>query len=165
MLAQGLHPPFDAMRALLLLFALLLLALAASGCGPSYVEGRYVTTVSTEPPAPYVEVVSPAPTPKHVWVDGYWWWDGRRYVWVRGHWVRPPRAGYVWVRGGWVVHGGSYRFVHGRWLPPARAERYRYVHPPPRVRVKSGARYRTAPPSHRRRDTGRSRTPVDVDVD
>lgn len=27
--------------------------------------------------------------PGSVWVEGYWHWDGVRYVWQRGHW-QPP---------------------------------------------------------------------------
>lgn len=104
----------------------------------------YTTTVSSEPPVPYDEVVDEAPGVAYVWVPGYWWWDGWTYLWVRGRWALPPADGYVWVRSGWVVRDGRYVFMHGRWARRGHAASYRYVHPSPRVRVRSGAGYRTS---------------------
>jgi threonine aldolase len=45
--------------------------------------------------------------PGFVWVGGYHRWDGGRYVWVPGHYDRPPRPHAVWVQHHWVHrHGG-----------------------------------------------------------
>ena len=41
------------------------------------------------PPHPRVVRVQPAqPGPGFVWVDGYWYPDGRRYRWHDGYWTR-----------------------------------------------------------------------------
>src|SRR6185437_16541313 len=42
------------------------------------------------PPPPRTEVV-PVLRPGYVWVPGYWNWNGRRYVWVRGHRIHGRR--------------------------------------------------------------------------
>ena len=73
-------------------------------------------SVQQEPPALQAEAVTGAPAPTHVWVAGYWWWDGR-WVWVSGRWVSPPRPQAAWVPGrwdrrqhGWVWVGGYWRY-------------------------------------------------------
>jgi hypothetical protein len=37
------------------------------------------------PPAPIVEYRPAEPYYRAVWVPGHWQWNGRRYVWRRGH--------------------------------------------------------------------------------
>jgi YXWGXW repeat-containing protein len=72
--------------------------------------------VSIAPPAPIVEVVPVAPSPRHVWIAGYHRWDGRAYVWVPGHYVVPPHAHVVWVSGHWAHHHShGYYWVEGHW--------------------------------------------------
>lgn len=125
------------------------LTLAATGCYGT-VGYRGHVYVPSAPPAPYVEVVGTAPGPSYTWVNGYWWWNGNEYVWIRGQWSLPPQPGYVYVRSGWVHTDGHYRFVHGRWVTPSHRPRVRYVHPTPRVRVETGVHYRTVRPDRRR---------------
>ncbi|GAB5545586.1 MAG: hypothetical protein SangKO_053460 [Sandaracinaceae bacterium] len=115
----------------------------AAGCA-TRARVRYATYVEAAPPAPQVEYTSPVPGPGYVWVNGYWYWNGYEYTWVRGHWAVAPGAGYVWVRSGYVHVDGDYRFVPGRWSIEARAPRVQYVHPAPRVRAAPA--YRAAPP-------------------
>src|SRR6185369_3995170 len=38
------------------------------------------------PPAPRVEVRVARPSPRHVWINGYWGWEGGRHVWFPGRW-------------------------------------------------------------------------------
>ena len=103
-----------------------LLALVASGCSShlpapprtahplrAYVEVPY------PPPAALVEVVPDAPKDDGaVWLDGYWTWRGRHYVWQRGGWLVPPEgAAYaswqsVFTRDGRIV------FAPGLWYGP-----------------------------------------------
>jgi hypothetical protein len=40
------------------------------------------------PPPLRVEVQGPRPYAAAVWHRGHWRWNGRRYVWVPGHWAR-----------------------------------------------------------------------------
>ncbi len=69
------------------------------------------------PPAPQKEVVVARPYRGAVWVPGYYKWAPRHheYVWVRGHWERPPHARMVWVPGRWEQRRGEWVFFEGRW--------------------------------------------------
>jgi hypothetical protein len=50
------------------------------------------------PPPPRVVYYRPArPGPRYIWVNGYWYPDGRHYRWHNGYWTRPPRHRAVWV--------------------------------------------------------------------
>ncbi|HEY6147835.1 MAG TPA: hypothetical protein VIZ69_09060 [Thermoanaerobaculia bacterium] len=71
--------------------------------------------VRVAPPAPIVETVPAAPSPRHVWVGGYHRWDGRSYAWVPGHYVVRPRAYRAWVPGHWARHRRGYYWVPGHW--------------------------------------------------
>jgi hypothetical protein len=91
-----------------------MLALAATALlGASSAFAQVVVRVA--PPAPIVEVRPVAPSPRHVWIDGYHRWDGRRYVWTPGRWAMPPRRGGVWVPGHWDRRPGGYIWIGGRW--------------------------------------------------
>ena len=48
-------------------------------------------------------------------MDGYHRWNGHRYVWVRGHWVRPPHPGAVWVAHRWEQRGDGWVLIEGHW--------------------------------------------------
>ena len=82
----------------------LLVTLVLGVALPSCVIGRSSRPSSTEaaqgPLAPAVtgapvvpatlaensDAPSGPPKPGAIWVQGYWHWDGLRYVWQRGHW-------------------------------------------------------------------------------
>ena len=64
------------------------------------------------PPQPRVVRVRPvAPGPEFIWVDGYWFAEGRRWRWHEGYWTRPPYAGARWM--GPRYEGGQ--FFNGYW--------------------------------------------------
>jgi hypothetical protein len=71
--------------------------------------------VNIAPPEPVVEVVTVAPSDRHIWIAGYHRWDGRAYIWVPGHYAVPPRHRTTWVRGHWVRHQRGWYWVDGRW--------------------------------------------------
>jgi hypothetical protein len=71
--------------------------------------------VRSAPPAPLVEVRAVVPRPGYVWVDGYYRWNGRGYVWMPGRWTAPPRARAVWVPGRWVQNRHGWHYIEGRW--------------------------------------------------
>jgi hypothetical protein len=50
-----------------------------------------------EPPAPRAYRVARQPSPDTVWVEGYWYPQGKRYRWHDGYWTRPPYEGAYWV--------------------------------------------------------------------
>jgi len=71
--------------------------------------------VRIAPPVAVVETPGPAPHPGWVWVSGYHRWDGHRYVWVHGHWAKPPHRGAVWVAHHWEQRNGGWVLVQGYW--------------------------------------------------
>lgn len=73
------------------------------------------TVVTVPPPPPRVDTVVVAPGPGYVWIGGNWVWNGR-WVWVAGHWGRPPYPHAIWVPGFWHrgTHGWYRRSGHWR---------------------------------------------------
>ena len=65
-------------------------------------------------PPPLRQEVVPTLRPGWVWAPGYWNWNGRRYVWVRGHSVHG-RRGHHWVPDRWAEDHGRWRRERGRW--------------------------------------------------
>ena len=73
------------------------------------------------PPRPrVVRVLPPRPGPSHIWIDGYWFAEGRRYKWHNGYWTLPPYAGARWVG---PRHDGR-QFFAGYW----EGDRGRFEH-------------------------------------
>ena len=71
--------------------------------------------VRVVPPAPMVETVPVAPSPRHIWVPGYHRWEANRHVWVPGTY-RVPAPGYRrWEPHRWEQRGGYYHFRAGGW--------------------------------------------------
>lgn len=81
--------------------------------GPS----REAIIIRSAPPPPRREFVDERyrPSPRHVWVSGYWRHDGRVFVWMPGRWDLPPREYRTWEPHRWESRGGTYIFVEGRW--------------------------------------------------
>ncbi|WP_395407734.1 hypothetical protein ACHMW6_14195 [Pseudoduganella sp. UC29_106] len=103
---------------------LLIAAMAASTFGamalPVVASAADVLVVRTAPPAPRDEVV-PASRHGYVWTPGYWRWNGNRYVWSHGKYVRA-RHGYYWREPAWRESNGRWEFSRGTW---ARGDRDR----------------------------------------
>src|SRR5215475_4096292 len=97
--------------------ASLLLSFGASfGTGgvawAQYVRGVRVTVA---PPVLRVEARPVAPSPRHLWIAGYWGWRGGRHIWLPGHWAMPPATGYVWEPARWENDSGAWTFYDGHW--------------------------------------------------
>jgi hypothetical protein len=73
------------------------------------------TIVTLAPPALQTEVILAQPSPRHVWLAGYWTWRNERYEWMAGHWQLPPNSNAVWVTPRWEQQGNAYRFTEGYW--------------------------------------------------
>jgi len=71
------------MKSAFIAIALVVTVLIGEGCA------RRVVVV--QPPAPRVEVIPVAPSPRHVWVKGHYIKRGHNYVWVGGHYVTRRR--------------------------------------------------------------------------
>ncbi|WP_428395257.1 hypothetical protein [Lichenicoccus sp.] len=87
------------LRALALLFAV---------AGPAVLAPTLAAAYPPLPPPP-VEVVPPPPGPGHIWRRGGWRWNGVRYVWVPGVYVRRRPGYHAWIPGHWGRRG--------RWIP------------------------------------------------
>ncbi len=88
------------------------LAFAAAALPPSVCRAQ---DVRATPPPPVVERPYQAPGRGLVWIPGYQRWEGSRFVWVPGRWVRPPRPGAVWVPGQWRRTQLGWHWMHGHW--------------------------------------------------
>ncbi|HEX9305728.1 MAG TPA: hypothetical protein VGA31_14895 [Thermoanaerobaculia bacterium] len=71
--------------------------------------------VRIRPPRIRVERRPVAPSPRHVWVRGYYTWDGAQYVWVPGRWELGPRPHARWVSGHWRHTRHGWYWVEGHW--------------------------------------------------
>jgi len=67
------------------------------------------------PPPPQTEVVVAQPAPDVVWISGCWVYEPRGYVWMPGHWERPPPRYRHYVAAHWQRRGGSYVYIRGYW--------------------------------------------------
>lgn len=79
--------------------------------------------VGAPPPAPVVEYV-PVALPGHLWVPGYWAWNGHRHVWNQGAWEKA-RPGYHHIAGHWQQRGDRWHFEPSRWEAHSAAELHR----------------------------------------
>lgn len=105
--------------------------------------------VSTMPPDPLFEQMTPSPGMGHVWIDGSWHWNGYEWVWVSGRWEQD-QAEHVYVQPYYDYSGDTYVYTPGYWssrdrLPRGtivrdhRDGRPSYVSPTPRPPRPPGA--------------------------
>jgi len=92
------------MKVRLIVFAL---AFSLFACGG-------VHYVSEAPPEPRIEEPGPRPSPRQVWVPGYWHWQKGRYRWAQGQWLQI-RPGRRWVPTFWHHSAKGWRFHPGFW--------------------------------------------------
>ena len=71
--------------------------------------------VKVAPPRAIVEHRAARPGARHIWIAGFYRWNGYSYVWQRGRWEVPPRTNAVWVSARWKHRLDGYEFVEGRW--------------------------------------------------
>ena len=97
------------------LLALVFLAASTACAHPPYYGGvgfgnGYVA-FGTPPPPVAMGYRSPCPGPGYVWIGGYYYPNGGRYVYRPGYWCRPPHPHAYWVAPRY--HGG--RYYYGYW--------------------------------------------------
>ncbi len=78
--------------------------------------GQIQINIGRTPPPPIRYEVRPAPPGEgYQWVDGYWGVSQGRYVWVRGHWERPPYEGAYWSHPHYDHYPEGWRLHEGHW--------------------------------------------------
>lgn len=108
---------------------------------PAMAQSGVSLVINTAPPTPRFETV-PTARQGYAWAPGYWNWDGRRHVWMAGHW-EAARDGHQYRPNEWVRDGGGYRLQSGGWYPVVAATRYddvRVAPPAPRFERAPAAR-------------------------
>jgi hypothetical protein len=80
-------------------------------------------TVSSLPPEPLYEQMTPSPGYGYVWIDGYWHWNGYEWVWLGGRWVREQGSQYVYVQPHYGDASGAYLYTPGHWTVRGRVPR------------------------------------------
>jgi hypothetical protein len=78
-------------------------------------QGEVVVAEAPPAPPPVAEPVPPPPEAGVVWVAGFHRWDGHRYVWERGHYMRPPHRNARFVPGHWEARGRGKVWINGHW--------------------------------------------------
>ena len=71
--------------------------------------------VATGPPMPPDEVIVVAPSPRYVWVPGYYEYRGGTYIWIQGSYKIPPRGKTRYVQGDWHKTPKGYKRGKGHW--------------------------------------------------
>ena len=96
----------------LLLCSAMFLAVSASACAA---PRAYAYRVPPPPPPPRY-AMGVAPRPGWVYCEGFYdLRGGRNWVWVPGHWAKPPRVRAVWVPGAWTPYRNGWQFRRGYW--------------------------------------------------
>jgi hypothetical protein len=75
----------------------------------------HITIGRTPPPPLRIERRPPPPGEGYAWVDGYWNWQGGRYVWRPGGWQRPPYAGATWQHPHYDHYQDGWHYHEGHW--------------------------------------------------
>jgi hypothetical protein len=105
----------DSLTSRIRMLALNAALVATAACVPARGTRLGVVYITETPPPQRVEVVAVRPGAEFVWIDGYWTWGQRAYVWVPGRWERPPRHNARWVRGRWRNDHRGWYWEPGRW--------------------------------------------------
>jgi hypothetical protein len=77
----------------------------------------HVRIVGTAPPPLRREVIvyRERPARDHVWVRGFYDWQGDDWAWVPGHWVAPPERSVRWVSPRYVRVDEGWRYEPAHW--------------------------------------------------
>ena len=71
--------------------------------------------IATGPPPMVNEVIVTAPSPRHVWVPGYYSYNSGSYVFVNGYYSVPPRGRTAYTQGSWQNTPKGYKRSRGYW--------------------------------------------------
>ena len=91
----------DLRRYLLSVMCLLIMGVV-TGCLVTFEDNGAIVDIEIDspppPPPPQVVLIRPArPSPHHVWIGGHHIVTSGTWVWVRGHWAKPPHNRATWM--------------------------------------------------------------------
>jgi hypothetical protein len=127
-----------------------LLAIALLTAGSMFGQVSIGIQIGAPPPPRVVRVRPVAPGPGYLWVDGYWYPNGKHYKWHAGYWTLAPYAGASWVAPRWEAG----LFYEGYWAGP-RYSHFDHDHRWDRDRDRDRGRFRDG--YDHDRDHGRGR--------
>ena len=82
---------------------------------PGHRRAPVEVVVKAAPPAPRNEAQPARPSASHIWVAGYWDWQGDAYTWAPGTWMLPPEPQTVWVAPRYEQRSGVSIYITGFW--------------------------------------------------
>lgn len=88
---------------------------AADFIPPGHRRAPVEAVVVQAPPALRIEVKSARPSAAHVWVPGFWSWEGNSYAWISSVWMLPPAPAAVWTPPRYEPRSGINVFISGYW--------------------------------------------------
>ena len=83
--------------------------------GSQLLTGCSGYVVATGPPPMANEVIVVAPSPRHVWVSGYYSYNRGNYVYNDGYYRVPPRGRTSYTQGNWRNTPKGYKRDKGHW--------------------------------------------------
>ena len=93
-----------------LIFSTLLVAMLLTG-ESAFAQVSIGIRIGPPPPPRVIRVLPRRPGLAYVWVDGYWYPNGRKYKWHQGYWTLPPYEGARWI----APHYDGQMFFQGYW--------------------------------------------------
>ncbi|MBN2316825.1 MAG: hypothetical protein JXM79_23050 [Sedimentisphaerales bacterium] len=102
----------------------LLMIVLGTGCvvvsdgpipGPVVVEEVEIGCPPPPPPETVIITRPPRPSGFHIWIEGHHVIHGGGWVWMHGHWERPPHRHMAWVRGHARRRGDVWCWSPGHW--------------------------------------------------
>ena len=103
------------MKSILAATAAVLISTAAFAPVQAQAQSRTEVIVVREAPPPMRREAIPNARRGYEWVPGYWSYNGRRYVWERGHYERV-RSGYVYQQPVWRQDRNGWYLDRGGWI-------------------------------------------------
>jgi len=89
-----------------------------AGAWRGYGGGYAVTPYGGWAAHPYSAIgIGVRPSPRHVWVPGYWGYHGGARVWIGGAWLLPQTS-WIWVAPHWQWNGYQWLWQEGYYAPP-----------------------------------------------
>ena len=87
----------------------------SDGPAPVVAEEIEIGCAPPPPPEPVIVTRPPRPSRFHIWIEGHHVVRSGAWVWVHGHWERPPRRNKVWVRSHAMRRGPVWIWTPGHW--------------------------------------------------